>query len=121
MGAVTVDRLSFRYPAGELGRLHWKGDGGLWVGVGAHFLYQYLGSIIPTSRGEIKGRSSKQKEHEKITSCSTGSGVGLVFQDRHATPTVEDEIAFAPENLCLPVEEVAAQVNNVLNSWESMT
>jgi len=45
--------------------------------------------------------------------------VGMVFQDvdnQLFLPTVEAEIAFAPENLCMPREEIRATVSNVLET-----
>lgn len=44
--------------------------------------------------------------------------IGMVFQDADNQlflPTVESEIAFAPENLCLPYEEIDKTVNRVIN------
>ncbi|MDD3269279.1 MAG: energy-coupling factor transporter ATPase [Syntrophomonadaceae bacterium] len=52
----------------------------------------------------------------------SGSGlaleVGMVFQDPDTqlfSPTVEDEIAFAPENLCLPPEHIQERVDDVMD------
>ena len=44
--------------------------------------------------------------------------VGMVFQDPDTqlfSPTVEDEIAFAPENLCLPSARIRERVEQVLD------
>ena len=44
--------------------------------------------------------------------------VGMVFQDPDTQlflPTVEDEIAFAPENLCLPPDRIRERVDYVLD------
>ena len=44
--------------------------------------------------------------------------VGMVFQDvdnQLFLPTVEAEIAFAPENLCLPYEEIEKRVEKVID------
>jgi len=43
---------------------------------------------------------------------------GIVFQDPDSQiflPTVEDEIAFGPENLCLPKEEIDARIEELLS------
>lgn len=45
--------------------------------------------------------------------------IGIVFQDvddQLFLPTVEAEIAFAPENMCLPREEIGAVVTRVLKA-----
>lgn len=42
---------------------------------------------------------------------------GIVFQDPDTQiflPTVEDELAFAPENLCLPRQEIGDRISGVL-------
>lgn len=44
--------------------------------------------------------------------------VGMVFQDPETqlfSPTVEDEVAFAPENLCLPPAQIRQKVDHVLD------
>ncbi len=128
MGAVTVDRLSFRYqPAtGEvLKNISFTVEKGEIVallglsGCGKSTICLCLGGIIPhLLGGEMTGRvlvNGKDTKDHKVAQLALE--VGLVFQDPDTQlflPTVEDEIAFAPENLCLPVEEVAARVNNVL-------
>ena len=45
--------------------------------------------------------------------------MGLVQQDPEAqlcTLTVRDEIAFGPENLCVPAEEIKERINNALRA-----
>lgn len=45
--------------------------------------------------------------------------VGIVFQDPDTqlfSPTVEDEIAFAPENLCLPPERIRERIDYVMDT-----
>jgi len=47
------------------------------------------------------------------------SGVGIVFQNVETQilcSTVAQEVAFGPENLCLPVEEITARVRRALHS-----
>lgn len=44
--------------------------------------------------------------------------IGMVFQDvdnQLFLPTVESEIAFAPENLCLPYEDIEKIINRVIS------
>lgn len=43
--------------------------------------------------------------------------IGMVFQDPDTqlfSPTVEDELAFAPENLCMAVEEIKERIDQAL-------
>jgi len=128
--AIVVDRLSYRYQA--VGReilknISFKVAPGEIValvglsGCGKSTLCMCLGGIIPHYLGGmldgqvlINGKDTKEYRVAQLA-----LEVGLVFQDPDTqlfAPTVEDEIAFAPENLCLPVEEVATRVDNVLDT-----
>ncbi len=54
----------------------------------------------------------------EMTGAKLAFEAGIVFQDPDTqlfSPTVEDEIAFAPENMCLPPERILERVNNVIN------
>ena len=57
------------------------------------------------------------KNVRELRSASLSLEVGMVFQDPDTqlfSPTVEDEIAFAPENLCLPPDCIRERVEHVL-------
>lgn len=54
-----------------------------------------------------------------MTVAERVSNVGIIFQDPEAqlfSPTVVDEIAFAPENLCLKREEIYDRIKQVVSS-----
>ena len=58
------------------------------------------------------------KDVRDLKTASLAREVGLVFQDPDTqlfSPTVEDEIAFAPENLCLPPEQIRERVDFLLD------
>ena len=58
------------------------------------------------------------KNIRKLRAASLALEVGMVFQDPDTqlfSPTVEDEIAFAPENLCLPPNRIRERVEHVLD------
>ena len=58
------------------------------------------------------------KNIEKMSGAGLALEAGMVFQDPDTqlfSPTVEDEIAFAPENMCLPPEQIRERVDNVLH------
>lgn len=58
------------------------------------------------------------KDIRDLKTAGLALEVGLVFQDPDTqlfSPTVEDEIAFAPENLCLPPELIRAKVDYILD------
>lgn len=129
MDAIVVDNLCYSYqPAGKpiLKNISFKvGQGEIVAifglsGCGKSTLALCLGGIIPHYLGgELTGRVQvNEKEIKDHNVARLSLEVGLVFQDPDTqlfSPTVEDEIAFAPENLCLPVEEIGARVNNVLD------
>lgn len=130
MEAIVVDQLSYRYRAAGrqiLKNVSFKVSPGEIValiglsGCGKSTLCLCLGGIIPHYLGgRLTGRviiNGKDTKDYKVAQMALE--VGLVFQDPDTqlfSPTVEDEIAFAPENLCLPVEEIGYRVNKVLDT-----
>lgn len=84
-------------------------------GSGKSTLCYCMCGIIPhvfqgTVEGEVLlfGKSVKNMELAAVA-----TKVGIVFQDPDAqlfSPTVEDEIAFGPENLCLDREEIGERI-----------
>ena len=58
-------------------------------------------------------------EIKELSLAETVSRVGFVFQDADSqlfSPTVEDEVAFGPENLCLPREEIGKRISAALKA-----
>lgn len=80
--------------------------------------YSLCGIIPHVYKGSIRGEvflCGSSIKHLKMREISTK--VGIVFQDPDTqlfSPTVEDEIAFGPENLCLEREEIAKRVEDAL-------
>jgi energy-coupling factor transport system ATP-binding protein len=67
--------------------------------------YCLCGVIPDLIKGEFSGWVNRQGR------------VGIVFQDADTQvflPTVEDELAFGPENLCLTRQEIETRINGVL-------
>jgi len=127
MDAIVVDSLTYRYPAGRevLKNINFRVGPGEIVavlglsGCGKSTLCLCLGGIIPHYLGgELTGQvwvNGKNTRDYKVARLALE--VGLVFQDPDTqlfSATVEDEIAFAPENLCLPAEAVRERVDSVL-------
>ncbi|MGD0621612.1 MAG: ABC transporter ATP-binding protein [Thermacetogeniaceae bacterium] len=128
MDAVVVCDLTFRYwPDGPdvLNRISFQATPGEIVavtglsGCGKSTLCLCLNGIIPHSRGgEMSGLvlvNGKDTREHRVASLALE--VGLVFQDPDTqlfSPTVEDEIAFAPENLCLPPGRIRERVNQAV-------
>jgi len=86
------------------------------VGAGKSTLCMALNGLVPhvtggVFRGDVTVAGQNTKQHAV---AELARAVGLVFQDAEAQLTqmrVEDEIAFGPENLGLPVQEIAARVS----------
>jgi energy-coupling factor transport system ATP-binding protein len=88
-------------------------------GAGKSTLCYCMSGIIPhvykgVMEGEvlINGVSTRELTLPKISTA-----LGIVFQNpdnQLFSPTVEDEIAFGPENLCIPREEIGVIIDKVL-------
>ncbi|MGI5880570.1 MAG: energy-coupling factor ABC transporter ATP-binding protein [Syntrophomonadaceae bacterium] len=113
-GPVVLKNLSFKVAQGEIVALM-----GL-SGCGKSTLCYCLNGIIPHCwDGVLEGRILVNgKDTKEFTVASLAQEVGLVFQDPDTqlfSPTVEDEIAFAPENMCLPRELIRERVDEIIN------
>ena len=88
-------------------------------GCGKSTLCYCICGIIPhVLDGEMQGEVlvfGDSTKNMKLPNISTR--VGIVFQDPDTqlfSPTVEDEIAFGPENLCLDREEIGKRISENL-------
>lgn len=112
-GQTVLDHISFTAGRGEYIGL--AGDSGC----GKSTLCQILAGIIPNAVGGdlsgdvcFRGVSLRNKKLSDIARMA-----GYVMQDplrQIVTTAVEDELAFAPENFCLPVEEILSRVEEAL-------
>lgn len=127
MPVVKVENLYYAYPEGPpvLKGLDFQVEAGETLAViglsgsGKTTLCQCLCGLAPhvlggSMRGSIliKGRASTEYRLPQLA-CE----IGMVMQNpdmQLVCTTVEDEIAFAPENLCLPPGEIRSRVNEVL-------
>jgi energy-coupling factor transport system ATP-binding protein len=128
MDAVVVQDLTYRYRTGGpvvLQEINFQVSRGEIVavtglsGCGKSTLCFCLNGIIPhcwggKMTGEVLVNGKNTREH-KVARLALE--VGLVFQNPDAqlfSPTVEDEIAFAPENMCLPPDRIRERVEYVI-------
>lgn len=129
MEAVVVQGLTYQYQPGgpfvlkgldfQVGRGEIVVVTGL-SGCGKSTLCFCLSGAIRHNRdgvmaGEVVVNGKNIRE---MRGASLALEVGMVFQDPDTqlfSPTVEDEIAFAPENLCLPPDRIRETVDHVLD------
>jgi len=89
------------------------------TGCGKSTLLKTLNGIIPHESGGIFSGSIRINgiETRDSNQMELSRGVGLVFQnpdDQIFSTTVEDEIAFGPENLCMKREDIDKKVEEAL-------
>jgi cobalt/nickel transport system ATP-binding protein len=107
-GTQALDRVTFAVPPGT--RLAVLGPNG----AGKSTLLLHLNGVHLPQTGTVRvgGREITARDHR----WAAGE-VGLVFQDpddQLFAPTVWEDVAFGPENLGLPPEEVARRVEAAL-------
>ncbi|MGI5920871.1 MAG: energy-coupling factor ABC transporter ATP-binding protein [Syntrophomonadaceae bacterium] len=128
MKAVVVENLNYQYqPGGQLVlkdidfHIH-QGETVAIIGLsgcGKSTLCRCISGVIHHHRqGLMTGKVVVNGKNISDLRGTNALEVGMVFQDPDMqlfSPTVEDEIAFAPENLCQPPEEIRERVENTLN------
>lgn len=128
MPAVKAEDLSYAYPGGQpaLKGMNFSIAAGETLaiiglsGCGKTTLCRCLCGIAPhVLGGSMQGRVLIRGRETTAYKLSQLAGeIGMVFQDpdvQLVTTTVEDEIAFAPENLCRPAPEIRESVDRILN------
>ncbi len=122
--AVEINNLTFKYSASgqpvlsDINLSFRKGEVALLIGptgAGKSTLYMCLNGLIPNlihgyMSGEVIVDGKNTAEHSIADLAQT---VGIVFQDPEIqifSLTVEEELAFGPENLGLPKDEIRHRV-----------
>ena len=114
-GPLLLEGVNIHVAAGECVAL--RGPSGC----GKSTLCHILSGVIPRSiQGKVQGKVLLFGEDIAGLSLDrVVQLVGLVFQNPDAqlfSPTVEDEIAFGPENLCLPRDEIEHRIERALRA-----
>ncbi|RLE58916.1 MAG: ABC transporter ATP-binding protein, partial [Thermoprotei archaeon] len=133
---MSIENLWYRYPRSDkwaLKNINLKVDKGEFIvltgpsGCGKSTLALTIVGYIPhvIERGEmrgnvfVKGVNTRKKELHELTQL-----VGIVLQnpeDQLFALTVEEDVAFGPENLALPKEEIRRRVDKAMKDagvWE---
>ena len=123
---ITIDNLHFTYPGDEFESL--KGvsleiERGSFVAVLGHngsgksTLAKHLNAILLPTEGSVKVNGIDTADEDNL--LTVRSTVGMVFQNpdnQIVANVVEDDVAFAPENLGVPSEEIRERVDNALKA-----
>jgi energy-coupling factor transporter ATP-binding protein EcfA2 len=126
--AIAFENVTYSYPASkrpalsDINLIVHQGEILLVTGPagsGKTTLCSCVNGFIPHFYGgELKGRILVNGKDTRLTSVGMLSArVGLLFQDPFSqlvSATVEDEVAFGPENLGLPIDEINRRVNDSL-------
>jgi len=128
MDAVVVQNLSFQYrPSGPaiIKNIDFRIEQGEMTvlmglsGCGKSTLCSCLSGIVPHYWGGVMEGNVfiNNKNTRDVKLSNMAFELGMVFQDPDTqlfSPTVEDEIAFAPENMCLPPQQIRQRVDEVI-------
>jgi energy-coupling factor transport system ATP-binding protein len=113
-GPLVLNGIDFNVSPGEIAAVT-----GL-SGCGKSTLCLCVSGLINYNKGGVMTGELlvNGKDVRYLKTASLAREVGLVFQDPDTqlfSPTVEDEIAFAPENLCLPPGQIRERVDYLLD------
>lgn len=121
---ITLDNVSFRYP--DAGRNALSGvslsiEAGSFIAVLGHngsgksTLAKLLNAILVPTEGTVTVKGMDTRSEENL--LNVRRTVGMVFQNpdnQIVASVVEDDVAFAPENLGVPPAEIRRRVDETL-------
>ena len=121
---ITLNNVSFRYP--DAGRDALSGvslsiEAGSFIAVLGHngsgksTLAKLLNAILVPTEGTVTVKGMDTRSEENL--LNVRRTVGMVFQNpdnQIVASVVEDDVAFAPENLGVPPQEIRARVDAAL-------
>lgn len=130
MNALEVKNLSFKYNKSEeyvLKDVNFRVKSGETLaiigqsGCGKSTLCNLICGLIPKLyKGQLSGEVLVFGENIKSLSIAdTVTKIGVIFQNPSTqlfSPTIEDELAFGPENLCVDREEIGNRIDKILKT-----
>ncbi len=124
MTVIEFEQVHFHYPGEEKEILHGidlKIESGSFVAVLGHngsgksTLAKHMNAILTPTEGRVLVHGVDTADEERL--LDVRSKVGMVFQNpdnQIVANVVEDDVAFAPENLGVPPEEIRRRVDTAL-------
>ena len=121
---VKIENLHFCYPGDETESLCWidmEIEKGCFVAVLGHngsgksTLAKHLNAILVPTEGSVRVCGIDTADEDRLIDIRRN--VGMVFQNpdnQIVANVVEDDVAFAPENLGVAPEEIRSRVDNAL-------
>ncbi len=124
MTVIEFEQVHFSYPGGEreiLCGIDLKIESGSFVAVLGHngsgksTLAKHMNAILTPTEGRVLVHGIDTADESRL--LDVRSKVGMVFQNpdnQIVANVVEDDVAFAPENLGVPPEEIRQRVDTAL-------
>jgi energy-coupling factor transport system ATP-binding protein len=126
---IELDNLTYRHPEQEEGTpptlngISLRIEEGEFValiganGSGKTTLARHINALLLPTRGTV--HIAGMDTHHKSSAAAIHTTIGMVFQhpeDQIVATTVEEDIAFGPENLALPTQEIRSRVEDALHA-----
>lgn len=124
---ISIENVSYAYEGGEQDRVdalldvNVRVDAGEFVaiighnGSGKSTLAKHMNAILLPTRGDVYVLGMNTRDRSKLWSIR--QAVGMVFQNpdnQIVATTVEEDVAFGPENLGVPPDEIHRRVDEAL-------
>ncbi|WP_410507995.1 energy-coupling factor transporter ATPase [Methanosarcina hadiensis] len=121
---IRLENVCYNYPDGTpaLRNIHLAIRKGEYLGIigrngsGKSTLALHLNGLLKPQKGKVMVKGMDTGEYSKIREIR--KTVGIVFQNPETQfigRTVEEDLAFGPENLCLPPTEIRKRIDRALD------
>lgn len=120
---IRIEDLSYSFPDGTLGlkKINLEIEKGEFLGIvgrngsGKSTLVRHLNGLLKPTEGKVSINGMDTADLSKLFEIR--QTVGMVFQNPYTQfvgTTLEEDVAFGPENLALPPEEIRERVDRAL-------
>ena len=120
---IRIEDLSYNFPDGTPGlkKINLEIEKGEFLGIvgrngsGKSTLVRHLNGLLKPMEGKVSVKGMDTADPSKLLEIR--QAVGMVFQNPYTQfvgTTLEEDVAFGPENLALPPEEIRERVDRAL-------